>query len=106
MFCRMHVWVRLTIWRKYGLWSHADDAAESGLFQRSTIRRCSSGSPSCRRWWIRCSRTSTRTCGSDRVAHHRFGRRCAARHVVCACDLVEASGEAQPIVGWWIKRSM
>ncbi|EST10085.1 hypothetical protein PSEUBRA_000491 [Kalmanozyma brasiliensis GHG001] len=104
MFCRMHVWVRLTIWRKYKLWNSASDArSDDGaqrLFQTThhpTVE-----------FWLTIVQDMIDTMQQDLDAHvvdmtalrtSAADVDALARHVICACDLVVASGEAQPIAG-------
>ncbi|SJX60521.1 uncharacterized protein SRS1_10156 [Sporisorium reilianum f. sp. reilianum] len=110
MFCRMHVWVRLTIWRKYRLWSSPSDAPASdasatgadalpsALFQphhHPTIE-----------FWLTLVQDMIDTMRQDLDAHvtDQTALRTSvsdvdslARHVICACDIVAASGHEQPI---------
>ncbi|CDU24094.1 uncharacterized protein SPSC_02723 [Sporisorium scitamineum] len=110
MFCRMHVWVRLTIWRKYKLWTSPNDASKdvtaadpdqlpSALFGQQhhpTIE-----------FWLTIVQEMIDTMQQDLDAHvvdHTALRTSISdvdtlvRHVICACDLITASGKAQPIL--------
>lgn len=113
MFCRMHVWVRLTIWRKYKLWNHpaasAEDAAEastsscssSALFQQQPHHATVE-------FWLTIVNEMVGQMQQDLDAHVVDGTAlrtsvsdvdALARHVICACDLVEASQRRGAILG-------
>ncbi len=114
MFCRMHVWVRLTIWRQYRLWSPpADSAAVSSesdssaaLGSESTLlpQLFQQQHPTIE-FWLGIVQEMIDTMQRDLDAHVRDQTSLAttisdvdalARHVVCACELVEASRMLQP----------
>ncbi len=116
MFCRMHVWVRLTIWRKYRLWSHPGFTAKSssdGALEDSHELTLQESQPLFQQqhptveFWLGIFEEMITTMQQDFDAHvsdHTALRTTVsdidalARHVICACDLVEASGQMQPML--------
>ncbi len=114
MFCRMHVWVRLTIWRQYRLWSSpADSAAVSSESDSSAASGSESTLPPqlfqqqhpTIEFWLGIVQEMIDTMQRDLDAHVRDQTSLAttisdvdalARHVACACELVEASRMLQP----------
>ncbi|TKY90704.1 hypothetical protein EX895_000702 [Sporisorium graminicola] len=99
MFCRMHVWVRLTIWRKYNLWTSPSEVASGAeLFPQHHHPTVD--------FWLTIVQDMIDTMQHDLDAHvsdHTALRTTVsdidtlARHAICACDLVAASRRAQPI---------
>lgn len=108
MFCRMHVWVRLTIWRKYKLWNSASDARSNDAGGNGADRLFQTTHHPTVEFWLTIVQEMIDTMQQDLDAHvvdmtalrtSASDVNTLARHVICACDLVVASGEAQPITG-------
>ncbi|SPO20147.1 uncharacterized protein UTRI_00543_B [Ustilago trichophora] len=121
MFCRMHVWVRLTIWRKYKLWSSPKDVSSSDTSPESSSSGTSDASPQEQQqqqslfqqhhptidFWLTIVQEMIVTMQQDFDAHvvdqtalhtNVSDVDALARHVICACDLIEGSGQTQPIL--------
>ncbi|SNX81799.1 uncharacterized protein MEPE_00504 [Melanopsichium pennsylvanicum] len=119
MFCRMHVWVRLTIWRKYKVWSSPHSVITSDSLAESTATGTERGDQQQQQrsfsqmfhptveFWLSILREMIDTMEKDLDAHvvDQTARLASvsdidalARHVICACDLVSASGQTQPIL--------
>lgn len=122
MFCRMHVWVRLTIWRKYRLWNSpkGTQATTGGQAQVSSDGTVPAPPTEQQQslfqqqqhhptvdFWLTVVKEMADTMQQDLDAHavDQTALRTSisdvdalARHVICACDLIEASGITQPIL--------
>lgn len=121
MFCRMHVWVRLTIWRKYKLWNSPQDASSSDISPKSSSSGMGKASPQEQQqpqslfqqhhptidFWLSIVQEMIVTMQQDFDAHvidqtalhtNVSDVDALARHVICACDLIEGSGQTQPIL--------
>ena len=109
MFCRLHVWVRLTIWRRYKLWSNPKDARSDDSTDplQSILFPQPQHHPTIE-FWLTVVQEMIDTMQHDLDAHvvdqttlHTSVSDVdtLARHVICACDLIAASGRAQPILG-------
>lgn len=119
MFCRMHVWVRLTIWRKYRLWSSPADPPSAEVAQSVEGQTQEAALPQQRHdalfqqlhptveFWLSIVQEMIITMQQDLDGHvvdpaalqtSASDVDALVRHVICACDLVEASGKSQPIL--------
>ncbi|GAC93301.1 potential fungal zinc cluster transcription factor [Pseudozyma hubeiensis SY62] len=106
MFCRMHVWVRLTIWRKYKLWNHPAEASSNDTTESSTLFQ-QQHHPTVE-FWITIVQEMVGQMQQDLDAHVVDGTKLSttgsevdalARHLNCACDLAEASNRDPPMLG-------
>ncbi|KAN0063514.1 hypothetical protein ACQY0O_003961 [Thecaphora frezii] len=97
MFCRMHVWVRLSIWRKYGFWS--EDNWRSMLPAHDQLQTLARLSPSLE-FWIVLYEDMITTIAKDLDSFVVAGTLPQSslaeidsliRHCTCALDLVEAT---------------
>ncbi|KAJ1030208.1 hypothetical protein NDA16_001119 [Ustilago loliicola] len=125
MFCRMHVWVRLTIWRKYRFWSSpetglnntnvtdsiAPEAIDKVSAQKQQQQQQSQSlfpqhHPTIE-FWLGIVQEMITTMQQDLDAHvidHTALRTTVsdvdtlARHAICTFDLIEATGNTQPLL--------
>lgn len=125
MFCRMHVWVRLTIWRKYRFWTLPDAGLSSSSvadgISPEAIDKASAGEdqppqqskslfpqhhPTVE-FWLGIVQEMITTMQRDFDAHmvDQTALRTnvsdvdtLARHTICTCDLIEATGNTQPLL--------
>lgn len=126
MFCRMHVWVRLTIWRKYRLWTWpgvilnsinavdtvVPDATQASSAQEPPQQQQQSQTlfplhhPTIE-FWLGIVQEMITAMQQDLDAHviDQTALRTTVsdvdtlvRHTICTFDLIEATGNTQPLL--------